>query len=480
MPTFLDRFGTKPSSKLQSPPNTNSKVSPAASPPHPKLNLPRERTISNVGDSSSASVPNFILTHEDDSPISVTTPGSLHRADSVAGSILLPRKNSLSSTSTGTGTRSQHQRVATTPAGMASVENNLTTSTPQKLDPNQSPDPSAKGSRSRKPSAVTIPPSSLTGQMPLTDSPPPQSNDSRGSGSVSSIEGATMAFQPLQLVESPNSDSHSNAHTRHRSTSAASGKESGRALGLAVNNQHEVKKRKSWRRPSATETSTQPLPFQLQTAPSIMSKKPQTRHQSTMGMGLASALAASGLGVIPPSHVMALSPPPPQGISMPLHKNASATSLGRSTVSTSPHRSRRTTTGRPREVSNASSTSRRVGGTEGSNSEDSDYDSTDALDFGDDDIPITGFAVATMKRNQEFHELFPTIPGDDYLIDGVSLPAVRRIVFDNYIPRLWMRVTTGYPDSRTTLHLREPHVFLCQHIWLGDDPRHPILQCQIY
>ena len=432
MPTFLDRFGTKPSSKLQTPPNTNSKVSPAASPPQPKLNLPRERTISNVGGAPSASVPNFILTHEDDSPISVSTPGSLHRADSVAGSNLLPRKKSLSQMST--NSNSQHQRVATMPAGMASVETDLNAPTLQKPGPSQTLDPSANGSRSRKPSAVTIPPSSLSGLGQLTESPPPQSNDSRGSGSVSSLEGLAIGFLPLHLVESPPSDGHGNAPGRERSTSAASGKESGRASGLTVNNQLEVKKRKSWRRPSATETTSQLLPFQLQTAPSIMSKKPQTRHQSTMGMGLASALAASGLGVVPPSHVMALSPTPSQGVNMPLHKKTSATSLGRSTASVSPVRSRRTKTGRPRDVSNASSsTTQRVGGTEGSNSEDSDYDSTDALDFGDDDIPITGFAVATMKRNQEFHELFPTIPTDDYLIDGMSLPAVRRIVFNKFL-----------------------------------------------
>lgn len=32
---------------------------------------------------------------------------------------------------------------------------------------------------------------------------------------------------------------------------------------------------------------------------------------------------------------------------------------------------------------------------------------------------ITGFAVASSKRNAEFHSLFPEVPQDDYLIDGV-------------------------------------------------------------
>ena len=422
MPTFLDRFGTKQSSKLQTPPNTNSKpssrpISPPASPPQPKLNLPRERTTSNVGNGSSASIPNLILTHEDDSPISVTTPGSLHRADSVAASMEPPQKKSLSQMSAGS---SQHQRVAMMPAGMSSLESGLSNSAPQKSSPSQTPDPDTNGSRSRRPSAVTTPPPSLLGRGQLSDSPT-QSNTPRRSGSVSSAEGQAITYQPMQLVESPKSDSHSNVHARERSISAVSEKENGRSLAPAVNSDHEVKKRKSWRRPSATETTPQVSPFQLQTAPTIMSKKPQTRHQSTMGMGLASALAASGLGIVPPSHVMALSSTPGQSVNMPLHKKTSGMSLGRSTVSVSPVRSKRTTTGRPRDVSNASSsTTQPVDRPEGSDSDDSDYDSGDALDFGDDDIPITGFAVATMKRNQEFHELFPTIPTDDYLIDGVS------------------------------------------------------------
>lgn len=429
MPTFLDRFGTKTSSKLQASPNTHSKpsISPTASPPQPRLNLPRERTISNIGNGSSASIPNLILTHEDDSPRSVMSPGSLHRADSVAASVEPPRKKSLSQLSA--SSKSQHQRVATMPAGMSSLESDLPNSDPQRSDPSQTSDPNTNGSRSRKPSAVTTPPSSLSGHARLTESPT-GSNASRRSGSVSSIEGQTITYQPLQLVESPKSEGHDKVQARERSISAVSEKESGRSLAPAGNSEHEVKKKKSWRRPSATEATAHISPFQLHTAPTIMSKKPQTRHQSTMGMGLASALAASGLGIVPPSHVMALSSTPGQSVNMPLHKKTSGMSLGRSTASTSPVRSRRSATGRPRDLSNASiSTAQPVDGTEGSGEDDSDYDSGDALDFGDDDIPITGFAVATMKRNQDFHDLFPTIPADDYLIDGVSF----RPLFVEYI-----------------------------------------------
>ena len=47
----------------------------------------------------------------------------------------------------------------------------------------------------------------------------------------------------------------------------------------------------------------------------------------------------------------------------------------------------------------------------------SDVDSDD-LELSDDDIPVTGFAAASNRRNVDFHEMFPTVPEDDYLIEG--------------------------------------------------------------
>ena len=46
------------------------------------------------------------------------------------------------------------------------------------------------------------------------------------------------------------------------------------------------------------------------------------------------------------------------------------------------------------------------------------YESPDGFSFDDDDIPVTGFAVASSKRNADFHALFPDVPGNDYLIEG--------------------------------------------------------------
>ena len=56
---------------------------------------------------------------------------------------------------------------------------------------------------------------------------------------------------------------------------------------------------------------------------------------------------------------------------------------------------------------------------------DSEDDLMD-LDLGEDDIPVTGFAVASNRRNADFHELFPTVPEGDYLIDGESSSLYRQ------------------------------------------------------
>jgi hypothetical protein len=56
--------------------------------------------------------------------------------------------------------------------------------------------------------------------------------------------------------------------------------------------------------------------------------------------------------------------------------------------------------------------------------EDIDDDSDDdalLAELNDGDIPVTGFAVASNKRNADFHELFRTIPEGDYLIEGASI-----------------------------------------------------------
>ncbi|KAJ7477277.1 hypothetical protein B0H11DRAFT_1298637 [Mycena galericulata] len=67
---------------------------------------------------------------------------------------------------------------------------------------------------------------------------------------------------------------------------------------------------------------------------------------------------------------------------------------------------------------------------------DSDGDSgsdLEDLDLGEDDIPVTGFAVASNKRNADFHELFPGIPEGDYLIEDYGCALQREILIQGRI-----------------------------------------------
>ncbi|KAG6380671.1 hypothetical protein JVT61DRAFT_5042 [Boletus reticuloceps] len=54
--------------------------------------------------------------------------------------------------------------------------------------------------------------------------------------------------------------------------------------------------------------------------------------------------------------------------------------------------------------------------------------SSDELDLNERDIPVTGFAVASNKRNADFHELFPNIPEGDYLIEDYGCALQREIL----------------------------------------------------
>ena len=55
---------------------------------------------------------------------------------------------------------------------------------------------------------------------------------------------------------------------------------------------------------------------------------------------------------------------------------------------------------------------------------DEDYDDEDDDDDTDSDrdshLPVTGFAVASNKRQADFHAMFPSVDEGDYLIEGVS------------------------------------------------------------
>jgi hypothetical protein len=95
-------------------------------------------------------------------------------------------------------------------------------------------------------------------------------------------------------------------------------------------------------------------------------------------------------------------------------------------------------------------------GLEGSSDDDGSVSDLDSeLDLGGDDIPVTGFAVASNKRNADFHDLFPTVPEGDYLIEGgwsVLHVLVLFLIFF-FETRLWLCAAEGNFDPRTTLYL---------------------------
>lgn len=49
--------------------------------------------------------------------------------------------------------------------------------------------------------------------------------------------------------------------------------------------------------------------------------------------------------------------------------------------------------------------------------DDRDLEDSSGSDF-DDHLPVTGFAVASNRRNADFHALFPAVDEGDYLIEG--------------------------------------------------------------
>lgn len=176
-----------------------------------------------------------------------------------------------------------------------------------------------------------------------------------------------------------------------------------------------TKKRKLFRRLSTKEST--PVSPGLNSAGATGSSKSPKRKNT----GLAGALAASGLAMANPM------------VSMPQISPAEIIARDErmsATVSTAAsggaHRSRtsidRTRSSRSRQPSlsmsyPASEFSDRdsfVSGLDNGSDEDDD------LDLDVDDIPVTGFAVASARRNLEFHEMFPAVPEGDYLIEGTS------------------------------------------------------------
>ncbi|OSD01214.1 hypothetical protein PYCCODRAFT_1370012 [Trametes coccinea BRFM310] len=181
------------------------------------------------------------------------------------------------------------------------------------------------------------------------------------------------------------------------------------------------KKRRPWRRGSNASSRT-PRSATIGPLAGAGSNKSPPRRGATGG--LASALAASGLAMANPG----ISLPP---ISADGTSNGSASAAGRARRSLDTPKTPPGARSRSASINyGASDYSDRESfhsGQEVYSDEDGSTESDD-LDLDPDDIPVTGFAVASNKRNQDFHELFPTVPEGDYLIDDYGCALQREIL----------------------------------------------------
>ncbi|KAG9119124.1 hypothetical protein FRC07_006017, partial [Ceratobasidium sp. 392] len=225
--------------------------------------------------------------------------------------------------------------------------------------------------------------------------PPPTSRSRRGSvassdaGSTSGrnintqAANSTMANTvPLTLVESPTSDKPFMASPRTSGEGTRSPTRSTKS---------KPSKSRTWR----------------------------SRGGSGSAGGIAGALAQSGMSLaLNPGLTAAAAPPLPT--KQPTRAATTASVLPRMPSDTS------LGYGGGAALSKTTSRASRSRGHESSDSES--YDSEDALSFGPDEMPITGFAVASSKRNMDFHELFPNVPDGDYLIEDYGCALQREIL----------------------------------------------------
>ncbi|CCM07179.1 uncharacterized protein FIBRA_09520 [Fibroporia radiculosa] len=177
------------------------------------------------------------------------------------------------------------------------------------------------------------------------------------------------------------------------------------------------RKRRPWHR-SGHDADTSP-------AVSTLSLSPKRKHT---GSSLASAIAASGLSMA--NHGMNMTPVAPP---LPPTPGTSSSISSRRPRSSSEH----SRNGRSRQPSLVAYPASDLSDREsfhsgqdllGDESGLEDDDDDDDLDLDPDDIPVTGFAVASNKRNQDFHELFPTVPEGDYLIEDYGCALQREIL----------------------------------------------------
>ncbi|KAG9011250.1 hypothetical protein FRB93_003051 [Tulasnella sp. JGI-2019a] len=209
--------------------------------------------------------------------------------------------------------------------------------------------------------------------------------------STTSLNGKAHPQYANIIVSSPppGPDTSFSRTNTHGGLSVPSDGEGGISDSASIISASGKKKKKLWRKSSTS---------------SFLGSK--SKDGGSGGSALGAALAASGMGLANSSGVMTTS----------RHSAVSPERLRQDTM-------RIASPPKQPEHARPSFRSRRE-------SEDSSglYDSDDAMSLNDHDIPITGFAVASSKRNNDFHEVFPDIPDDDYLIEDYGCALQKEIL----------------------------------------------------
>jgi hypothetical protein len=237
---------------------------------------------------------------------------------------------------------------------------------------------------------IMFPGDSITGINEVQTSP--TSSASMSQGRAFTIASSNPALPPESQFLSPVRDSDS----------------------VSISSTASGRKRRLWRRSSTSTPQASP-------------------KRKTTGLASAIVSSMSGSGGTSNSSTAVPSPPPaspPRRSNSKVkrspalsghHAAASQSSLDSNSLQLSPQTMRLrqdSLSARPleHESGSASSADGHDAESEGDDSEDDEL----LAELNDGDIPVTGFAVASNKRNADFHELFRTIPEGDYLIEGVS------------------------------------------------------------
>lgn len=197
------------------------------------------------------------------------------------------------------------------------------------------------------------------------------------------------------LVESPTAINHARKSSHPQELSVVFGDADARSIRSVASS--TSKKKRGWRRPSITSPA----------------RKPSNISSAIVTSGLAMTNAASQVPPIPAV---------PNSVSKGTNGTVRSKGPARSQVQ---HAASASMSSMPSSL-DVSSHTRHVssGRSDFSDGHTDTFASSEESDASDDlnideDIPVTGFAVASSKRNTDFHELFPSIPEGDYLIEGL-------------------------------------------------------------